>query len=1074
MFLAMTTYLPKINNALRVLALTVSLFVLTQSKAAAQVANYAFANSSGTYTAITGTAYQSGSATLDVNAISGDIPIGFTFRYNNENYTNIRISNNGFIVFGNQSPVVTNYTPISRTSNVVAATNGYDGAISGFGLDLVASGVGSPSIRYGSSGSDFVVQFTDMRRAGVVSSERITFQIRLTQTTNVISIVYGACTGSTANVTFPQIGLRGASSFDWKNLLLALTTASTWGNVTSQNSNGTASSSSEVRFTTATATVVPNSGRTFTWTPPAALSAPTYATLPATENFDAATWANGNSVQDLPSSASWRTWPSFGDRSWRRNDVSTGANSGWSTTTGSITIAAPASGGAATFNNRNATGTRHGYMDYHVNFSPVGTKSLSFDFRNPGTASLRIYVSTNGGATFGAAVATYTATVANWTSQATVDLGASTSSTVVIRFEATSAYGAANTNLGIDNIRVSNSCFAPTAPSVASIISTSASVSWTAPSTVPSNGYIYAVTTSATPPANGSGTASAGAGPLSVSLLASTTYYLHVQSFCGGSDYSTWATSALFNTLASSIVWTGNTSREWNVGTNWSSGAVPLPAEDAIIPTVPTGARFPDVEVAASINAITVETGASLGIQPGQSLTVAAVLTNDGTINVANGGSLVQSTGSTLAGFGTYTVTRIGSSVYDYWSSPINNASVGLLGGTVYQYNPASGTADPSDDAFDPGWITASGSMVAAKGYAAYGAGTKSFSGTVNNGNIGIGVTSHALPNVSYNLIGNPYPSGVNVSSFLSTNSALLAVGAVYLWDDPGTATYISGDYAVRNSLGGTAGGGNTAPTSVLGSGQSFKVNANGNGTIQFTNAMRSAPNTANIFRQSETQLLWLNAISSDNRFNQTLVGFTEDGTDGNDWAYDAPKLNALGEFSLYSYMDGEPLAIQGYGPFAQERIVPLGFNSDYQTVVTISLDSTENMDEEDIILEDRHYGLFHDLRVSSYVFQSSPMLYSDRFFLHFSPQMVTGITSSTVAPEMQAYVANDMLNLRSNSTITGTLQMFDMSGKMVLETSNVTLGTELLSVDVSHLSKGVYSVRIQDSKKAYAQKIVK
>jgi len=542
----MTVSLTKITNVLRVIALTFSLFVLTQSKATAQVANYTFANSSGTFSAITGgTTWQSGT-TLSTDAISGDIPIGFTFRYNNENYTSIRISNNGFIVFGNQSPVVTNYTPISRTSNVATSTNGYDGAISGFGLDLVASS-GSPIITYGSSGTDFVVQFTDMARTGI-PAERITFQIRLTQTTNVISIVYGACIGSTANITFPQIGLRGASSFDWKNLLLANTTASTWGNVTSQNSNGAASSSSEVRFTTATNTVVPNSGRTFTWTPPAALSTPTYATLPATENFDATTWADGNSVQDLPSSASWRTWPSFGDRSWRRNDVSTGANSGWTSATGSITIESPASGGAATFNNKNACGTRTGYMNYHVDFSSAGTKSLTFDFRNSGTASLRIYVSTDGGATFGAAVATYTATVPNWTSLAAVELGASTSSTVIVKFEATSAYGNSATNLGIDNVTITNaSCDQPNTLSSSSINYTTATINWVAPSGLPV-GYEYEVRTSGVPGSGATGLAASGTTTSAVTanitgLTASTAYTYYLRTDCGSSNFSTWASS---------------------------------------------------------------------------------------------------------------------------------------------------------------------------------------------------------------------------------------------------------------------------------------------------------------------------------------------------------------------------------------------------------------------------------------------------------------------------------------------------------------------------------------------------
>jgi hypothetical protein len=179
---------------------------------------------------------------------------------------------------------------------------------------------------------------------------------------------------------------------------------------------------------------------------------------------------------------------------------------------------------------------------------------------------------------------------------------------------------------------------------------------------------------------------------------------------------------------------------------------------------------------------LTLATGATLNIQSGNSMTVTGALTNNGIINVANGGSLVQATGSTLAGSGNYNVTRNGSSVYDFWSSPTVNVSSGFLGGTVYQYNPASGTTDPSDDTFDPGWVAAGGTMASAKGYAAFGAGTKTFTGVVHNGNIGISVNAYSAPNVAYNLVGNPYPSGISVSSFLSANSGILAVGSVYLW----------------------------------------------------------------------------------------------------------------------------------------------------------------------------------------------------------------------------------------------------------------------------------------------------
>jgi Secretion system C-terminal sorting domain len=61
--------------------------------------------------------------------------------------------------------------------------------------------------------------------------------------------------------------------------------------------------------------------------------------------------------------------------------------------------------------------------------------------------------------------------------------------------------------------------------------------------------YQWAVTTSATPPASGTTTASNNdTAQLASGLLAGTQYYAHVRSFCGGVDYSIWSTKS-FTTL---------------------------------------------------------------------------------------------------------------------------------------------------------------------------------------------------------------------------------------------------------------------------------------------------------------------------------------------------------------------------------------------------------------------------------------------------------------------------------------------------------------------------------------------
>ena len=95
------------------------------------------------------------------------------------------------------------------------------------------------------------------------------------------------------------------------------------------------------------------------------------------------------------------------------------------------------------------------------------------------------------------------------------------------------------------NVTVPPTCFTPTALTNTLITGNAASHSWTAPTTAPSNGYEWAVTTTSTSPV--SGTATMGLTANSTGLLPGTTYYLHVRSVCG-SSFSTW-TSVIFNTV---------------------------------------------------------------------------------------------------------------------------------------------------------------------------------------------------------------------------------------------------------------------------------------------------------------------------------------------------------------------------------------------------------------------------------------------------------------------------------------------------------------------------------------------
>jgi VCBS repeat-containing protein len=109
------------------------------------------------------------------------------------------------------------------------------------------------------------------------------------------------------------------------------------------------------------------------------------------------------------------------------------------------------------------------------------------------------------------------------------------------------------------------------------------------------------------------------------------------------------------------LTWTGNTSIDWGTGSNWSSGNVPNSGDNAIIPTAPTGGRFPTITATHTINALTIQTGATLTMSNG-TLTVNNDLIMNasasrfnmvgGTLNMAsdwrNNGGIFNGTGGTV------------------------------------------------------------------------------------------------------------------------------------------------------------------------------------------------------------------------------------------------------------------------------------------------------------------------------------------------------------------------------------------------------------------------------------------
>ncbi len=146
------------------------------------------------------------------------------------------------------------------------------------------------------------------------------------------------------------------------------------------------------------------------------------------------------------------------------------------------------------------------------------------------------------------------------TSTATSNFVDFTPTTTGVYYFGFNAYSDANMNqLYVDDIAidVTPTCSEPTALTVSNITTTGGTVSWTAATPAPANGYdMYYSTANTAPTATSTPNATAITGTTYTipSLSPSTKYYIWVRSACSATDKSAWSELTTLTTLCS----TGN------------------------------------------------------------------------------------------------------------------------------------------------------------------------------------------------------------------------------------------------------------------------------------------------------------------------------------------------------------------------------------------------------------------------------------------------------------------------------------------------------------------------------------
>ncbi|NHM04966.1 T9SS sorting signal type C domain-containing protein [Flavobacterium celericrescens] len=515
---------------------------------------------------------------------------------------------------------------------------------------------------------------------------------------------------------------------------------------------------------------------------------------------------------------------------------------------------------------------------------------------------------------------------------------------------------------------------------------------------------------------------------------------------------------ALDNTIVAGTygrgIWTGQfwqcgtTTTTWN-GTAWSNG----------VPTSKVAVTFAgNYSSTASLDAcsVTVNTGANVVFNSGHTLRVGENVTvnGTGTLTFNNGAALIQHTKHAVNS-GNIVVSRNSAPMirqdYTAWSSPVAGQNLlafspNTIATRFYEYLYTGTTTPTAYQSVTP----STNSFATAKGYMIRVDNTWSsvtpavfngqFTGVPNNGSLTYSVGQ------GYNLLGNPYASPISAYRFLIQNPK---VETLYYWTHTVPAsggTYPQNNYASYTTLGGTASAaGGAIPNDKIQIGQGFFIQANTAHTVTFENELREdASTTTQFFRNNETEVensekhrIWLNLNDSSEKYNQILVGYLPNGTNGFDRLIDGKTLD-ISKTILYSLIDGnQEYVIQGKGNFSADDTIKLGLKVVIPSSFEISIEQFDGLfANQAIYLRDNYTNAIHDLKEGAYYFLSQAGTFNDRFELVYKKP--SNQEEIIVENTVLVYANSGVINLNSSIEKISSIAIYDILGKEIFSKSEI------------------------------------
>lgn len=484
---------------------------------------------------------------------------------------------------------------------------------------------------------------------------------------------------------------------------------------------------------------------------------------------------------------------------------------------------------------------------------------------------------------------------------------------------------------------------------------------------------------------------------------------------------------------------------------------------------------------------------------------------------------------------------------YNYWSSPINNntGSFSLNGGlfdgtdtginpftpqqilfnTDSPYNGVPAVVDGGSNVTTPltiseywlytyspntggsaGWdkIDQNTLINPEFGFAMKGTGVTNqnyvFKGIPNNGTY-----TTAIVNGESVLLGNPFPSAVDLDKFINDNLSLLE--KLEFWVDGGSSTHnlsdYQGGYSIYNLTGGVApsvissilGLGSASgiiPKQYMAVGQGFFIEATGTGNITFDNSQRVFKTEngidSNFYRTSNANSKDTSKSSTSDSFirigyedpesfhRQLLLGFlTDSPTDLNvNPGYDALMTDPR-EDELFYIIENDLVkkyVIQGVGSYDDLYVFPIGLIITQAGTHTIMLDAVENFTNP-VYIKDTVLNTTHNLSTSSFNPNLPPGEYLDRFQVVFQEETLKDTVFNK--KEITVYYngnKNIIIN-NKNQIKLNNVSIFNMLGQKIVQINHNLLNLTEIAIPFAH-AEGLYLIKIDTDLGEATYKILK